>query len=128
MVFFRYCVGALILAPIFLRAGMVGNDRRATVATSHIGRGIIAGIGQAGAFYAVVHLLLADATAVQFSRPLFMTFLAIFVLGETVGWRRWAATVVGFGGVIVMVRPGHAGLEVAWIVALATAHDLRAWR
>ncbi len=119
MVFFRYCVGALILTPVFIRVGM------AVLATQrlplHIGRGVLAGIGQAGAFYAVVHLLLADATAVQFSRPLFMTFLAVFLLGETVGWRRWAATVVGFGGVIVMVRPGHTGLDVAWIVALATA-------
>ena len=87
----------------------------------HIGRGIIAGIGQAGAFYAVVHLLLADATAVQFSRPLFMTFLAVFVLGESVSWRRWVATTVGFGGVIIMLRPGQTGLDIAWIVALVTA-------
>ncbi len=119
MVFFRYCVGALILVPVFWRARSdLMTTRRLPL---HIARGIIAGIGQAGSFYAVVHLLLVDATAVQFSRPLFMTLLAVFILGEAVGWRRWAATAVGFGGVIVMVRPGHAGLDVAWIVALATA-------
>jgi drug/metabolite transporter (DMT)-like permease len=119
MVFFRYCVGALVLVPMFWRAGKsVMTTERLPL---HIGRGIIAGIGQAGAFYAVVHLLLADATAVQFSRPLFMTVLAILVLGESVGWRRWVATIVGFGGVILMLRPGHTGLDVAWIVALTTA-------
>ena len=119
MVFFRYCVGAVILIPVFWRAGMtVMKTRRLAL---HVARGVIAGIGQAGAFYAVVHLLLADATAVQFSRPLFMTLLAVFVLGETVGWRRWAATMVGFGGVVIMLRPGQADLDVAWIVALITA-------
>ncbi len=119
MVFFRYCVGTLLLVPVFWRAGFhVMATKRLPL---HIGRGVLAGIGQAGAFYAVVHLLLADATAIQFSRPLFMTLLAVFILGEAVGWRRWAATAVGFGGVIVMVRPGNAGLDVAWIVALVTA-------
>ncbi len=119
MVFFRYCVGTLLLVPVFWRAGFEGMATRRL--PLHIGRGVIAGIGQAGAFYAVVHLLLADATAIQFSRPLFMTLLAVFVLGETVGWRRWTATIIGFGGVIVMLRPGHADFDIAWIVALATA-------
>jgi drug/metabolite transporter (DMT)-like permease len=119
MVFFRYCVGTVVLIPMFWSAGKsVLTTQRLPL---HIGRGIIAGIGQAGAFYAVVHLLLADATAVQFSRPLFMTFLAVFVLGESVGWRRWMATTVGFGGVIVMLRPGQTGLDIAWIVALGAA-------
>ena len=119
MTFFRYCVGTLLLVPVFWRAGFgVMATRRLPL---HVARGILGGVGQAGAFYAVVHLLLADATAISFSRPLFMTLLAVFVLGETVGWRRWAATIVGFGGVIVMVRPGHADLDLAWIVALVTA-------
>ena len=119
MVFFRYCVGTVVLIPMFWRAGMtVMTTQRLPL---HVGRGIIAGIGQAGAFYAVVHLLLADATAVQFSRPLFMTFLAVFILGESVGWRRWGATIVGFSGVIVMLRPGQSDLDIAWIVALVTA-------
>ncbi len=119
MVFFRYCVGALLLVPVIWRAGFGAMSTRRL--PLHIGRGVLAWIGQAGGFYAVVHLLLADATAIQFSRPLFMTLLAVFLLGEAVGWRRWAATAAGFGGVIIMVRPGHAGLDVAWIVALATA-------
>ena len=102
MAFFRYCVGALLLVPVFWRAGFGAMSTRRLPLL--IGRGVLAGIGQAGAFYAVVHLLLADATAIQFSRPLFMTLLAVFILGEAVGWRRWAATAIGFGGVIVMVR------------------------
>lgn len=119
MAFFRYCIGFMLLAPVFWR---VGAEALATNRLPlHVTRGVLAGIGQAGAYYAVVHLLLVDATAVSFSRPLFMTLLAVVFLGETVGWRRWAATVVGFGGVIVMLRPGAVAIDVAWMVALATA-------
>jgi drug/metabolite transporter (DMT)-like permease len=49
---------------------------------------------------------LGDSYAVAAVAPLAMTVLAIPLLGETVGWRRWVATLVGFLGVLVMVRPG----------------------
>ncbi|SHJ36643.1 Permease of the drug/metabolite transporter (DMT) superfamily [Roseomonas rosea] len=49
---------------------------------------------------------LADSYAVAAVAPLAMTVLAIPLLGETVGWRRWLSTVAGFLGVLVMVRPG----------------------
>nr|WP_280842844.1 DMT family transporter [Pararoseomonas baculiformis] len=49
---------------------------------------------------------LADSYAVAAVSPLAMTILAIPLLGETVGWRRWLSTLVGFLGVMVMVRPG----------------------
>ena len=119
MTFFRYWIGFLLLVPVFWRVGLEGLAT--TRLPLHVTRSVLAGIGQAGAYYAVVHLLLVDATAVQFSRPLFMTLLAVVMLGETVGRRRWAATIVGFGGVIVMLRPGAVAIDVAWLVALATA-------
>jgi drug/metabolite transporter (DMT)-like permease len=49
---------------------------------------------------------LGDSYAVAAVAPLAMTLLAIPMLGETVGWRRWLSTMVGFVGVLVMVRPG----------------------
>ena len=49
---------------------------------------------------------LADSYAVAAVAPLAMTVLAIPLLGETVGWRRWLSTLAGFSGVLVMVRPG----------------------
>lgn len=51
---------------------------------------------------------LADTYAVAAAAPLLMTLLAIPLLGETVGWRRWTSTLVGFGGVLVMLNPGGA--------------------
>lgn len=51
-------------------------------------------------------LPLAEAVSIAYSAPLFMTVIAIPLLREQVGARRWAALLVGFGGVLVLVRPG----------------------
>lgn len=119
MALFRYSVGFVLLMPLFVRTG------RAQLKTERIGlhvvRAVIATTGQALVYYAVIHLLLADATAMNFTRPLFLTVLAIFILKETVGLRRWGATLVGFAGVIVMVRPLGGGFDADWLVALAAA-------
>lgn len=53
-------------------------------------------------------LPLADTYAVASAAPLLMTLLAIPLLGEQVGWRRWLSTLAGFGGVLVMLQPGGA--------------------
>lgn len=60
---------------------------------------------------------LADAIAITFAGPLFVTALAPLLLREHVGWRRWAAVLAGFSGVIVMVNPtGTAALQ--WVALL----------
>jgi drug/metabolite transporter (DMT)-like permease len=119
MGFFRYFFGFLILVPWFARHGLsTFQTRRPWL---HAARAVIAGIGQVGAYYAVVELILADATAIAFSRVLFLTVLAVIVLGETVGWRRWTATGVGFLGVVVMVRPGAHGVDPVALFAVVAA-------
>lgn len=67
------------------------------------------------------HLTLADAIAVSFTGPLFLTAMAPLVLGEKVGWRRWAAVLVGFAGVIFMLRPGGEVLQWAILFPLGAA-------
>jgi len=52
------------------------------------------------------HMQLADTYALGFTAPLFMTVLAIPMLHERIRWRRAVSTVLGFGGVLVMLRPG----------------------
>ena len=118
MSLFRYGVGFVLLMPLFIRTGALLKTKRLKL---HFFRAIIASCGQAGMFYAVIHLQLADATAMTFTRPLFLTVLAIFVLKEIVGLHRWGATLVGFAGVIVMMRPFGGEVDVAWGVALFTA-------
>ncbi len=106
ILFFRCAVGTVFMLPLVLRSGF------GTFATHraglHLGR-TLAGIGAMSCFfYALTHLPLAEATAILFSRPLFTTILAVIVLGEVVRWRRASATVVGFIGILVMLRPGAA--------------------
>lgn len=67
------------------------------------------------------HLALADAIAVAFTGPLFITAMAPLVLRERVGWRRWAAVLVGFAGVIFMLRPGGDVLQWAILFPLGAA-------
>ncbi|MDA0675672.1 MAG: DMT family transporter [Proteobacteria bacterium] len=62
-------------------------------------------------------LPLAETISITFAGPLFITALAARTLGEQVGWRRWAAVVVGFLGVLLMFRPGDAAFN--WGAALA---------
>ncbi|WP_193366997.1 DMT family transporter [Pelagibius marinus] len=108
---------ALVL-PFLLRAGP------SALRTRHPGlHGIRAFAGAAAmvcGFYAVGQLPLADFTALSFTQPLFVTLLAVLILGEVVRWRRWLATAVGFIGVLIMVRPGAATFDPAALVALAS--------
>jgi drug/metabolite transporter (DMT)-like permease len=65
---------------------------------------------------------LADANALSFTRALWLVPLAVFVLGEKVGPRRIVATLVGFGGVLVMLQPGgETGLGLPAMAALASS-------
>ncbi|MCH9051695.1 MAG: DMT family transporter [Proteobacteria bacterium] len=119
IVFFRCAVGTVALLPLALRYGF------GTYATRRPGMHALrtlAGIGaMACFFYALTHMELAEATAIMFSRPLFTTIGAVLVLGELVRWRRATATVVGFIGILVILRPGATAFEPAALVAVLGA-------
>lgn len=70
---------------------------------------------------ALKHLPLATAIALVFASPLFTTALAVPLLGERVGWRRWSAVVVGFLGVLLLVKPFGGGLDWAALLGLGVA-------
>ena len=78
------------------------------------------------AYYALAHMLLADMTAIAFTRPLFLTLLAVFILSERPGWRRWAGTIVGFCGMLLMVKPGagQGVIGIGWPVLAAITSSL----
>jgi drug/metabolite transporter (DMT)-like permease len=65
------------------------------------------------------YLPLTDAMSISFTAPILLTALAPFVLGETVGWRRWAAVVTGFCGVLLMISPSGEGVRLAVFLPLA---------
>jgi drug/metabolite transporter (DMT)-like permease len=64
---------------------------------------------------------LADVVALYFTVPIFVTALAGPFLGERIGWRRWMATLVGFSGVIVMLRPGGGVFNLAALMPVVSA-------
>ncbi|MGH6913764.1 MAG: DMT family transporter [Geminicoccales bacterium] len=71
-------------------------------------------------FVTSVSLLpLADVHAIGFAGPIFIAALSPFMLGERVGWHRWTAILVGFGGVLIMLRPTGAGFDYLGLVPLA---------
>lgn len=72
-------------------------------------------------FTGLRHLPLADAFAIAFTAPLFITALSMPLLGEHVGMRRWAAVVVGFAGVLVVIQPGTTSFRPEALLPLAAA-------
>ncbi|MEE9590468.1 MAG: DMT family transporter [Hyphomicrobiaceae bacterium] len=78
----------------------------------------------AGSFLFVTglrYLPLADAVAIAFTGPMFITAMAPIVLGESVGWRRWAAVLLGLVGVLFMARPTGEAVQWAMLLPLAAA-------
>lgn len=73
------------------------------------------------AFYAFSVLPLAQTYAILFAAPLLITLLAIPILGEPVGWRRFLAVMVGLVGVAIVLRPGAEALTFGHLAALAGA-------
>jgi drug/metabolite transporter (DMT)-like permease len=64
---------------------------------------------------------LADATAIQFLNPAFVTLFAAWLLKEKIGWHRITAVAVGFGAVLLIIRPGFAGFDWHFLLPLVTA-------
>ena len=117
--FFRAVISVILLLPM-IAAGRVKPWHSKRI-VGHFWRTAMGTGSMVLGFYAVTLLPLADATAIAFSQPLFSVVVAALLLGEKVRWRRWSATVIGFAGVLIMVRPGEGSLQLGALVALANA-------
>lgn len=78
-------------------------------------------IGQNLWFFALVLIPLAQVIALEFTAPIWVALLAPLVLGERLTWRSGLAALVGFAGVLVVVRPGLGTLSPAMLAALGAA-------
>jgi len=118
VVWLRYCGFTLLMLPALLRRPALFSSSAPVL---QIGRGLGL-LGSALFFTAGLRFLaMADATAMSFVSPLFITALSIPVLGEKVGIRRWSAIVVGLIGVLVVVRPGTSAFNSASIYPLLSS-------
>ncbi len=119
LVLFRAVLGIAFMAPWLMRAG------RGALATRrkwiYVWRTVLSYSGMLCWFYALANMPLADATSLMFTLPLFTVLLAATFLGERVGLDRWMATAVGFGGALIIIRPGFVEIGLAAGAALYTA-------
>lgn len=104
--FYRFFVQLVVLAPLFFRTvGGFGKVKRPWM-------NMLRGALHAGAslmfFTAVKYMPLADVFAIYFVEPFMLTILSALFLGERVGWRRWLAILVGFGGAMIVIQPSFA--------------------
>jgi drug/metabolite transporter (DMT)-like permease len=120
IMFFRTLVALPLIALLAQFGGGLRKlqTRRPGV---HLMRGLIY-TGTMGCFVLGLTLLpLAEATAIAFAAPLFVTLLSVPLLGERVDRPVLAASLLGFAGVMVVVRPGGAGFHPGALVMLAAA-------
>lgn len=123
IIFFRACfVFVPILTIIWWRGGL--STLRVNSWKSQMARAACVVITTYLFLAATRHLPLADAIAILFASPIFITAMAPFVLGEQVGWRRWSAVLVGFVGVVLMIRPGGNPLVASALLALGATFFL----
>ncbi len=115
----RQVVMAFIVAPTIL------TNFPGSLQTNHFGlqvlRIFLALVAMGFGFTAVVNMPLADATAIGFAKSFFVTICAIFFLNEVIGFRRWFAVIIGFIGVLIVLRPGFDGFTVYGVYALIGA-------
>ena len=116
----RYVFHAVVFLAIFARTGIVAQMRTARP-WLQFSRSAILLLGTLLFFGALRYLALADAVAINFFAPLLVTAFSIPILGEQVGIRRWIAILVGFAGVMVIIRPGLGVMHWAAILPLGTA-------
>ncbi len=105
--FFRQLFSLAPVTWMLMRQGGIARLRTRRP-LGHLFRGLIGNFSMMVFFLSVAWLPLADATALSFSSPLFVTALSLPLLGEVVGIHRWSAVAVGFVGVIIMTHPSAA--------------------
>jgi drug/metabolite transporter (DMT)-like permease len=115
----RYVVFVLMAASPLLRS------RRGAMRSRRPMLQILRGVGVVGSalffILSLAHLPIAEATAINFVTPLLITALAVPILGEMVGVQGWIAVLVGFLGMLVVVRPGAHGLHPSALLVLLSS-------
>lgn len=138
-VLFRSFVALLVLLPLLRRQGGWAA-LRTRAPFGHVLRTLLGFVGMATSFYGYAVLPLATVTALNFAMPLCLAALAVPLLGERVGPVRLAALVLGFAGVLLILRPWAARSEalrldallvvlagvVAWALAMITIRRMGA--
>lgn len=124
IVFLRLAFAAIALAPLFYWRGteLIRTDSLRLYSV----RVAVGLIGMVLWFAALAYVPVGEVTAIGFLAPIFGTVGAALILGETVRWRRWLATGIGFIGALIILRPGVAEISIGTWYALAAAVGMAA--
>lgn len=121
--FLRYLLGALVMLAPALRLGVRALWPKAP--RLQVVRGLFHAGGMLLWFAALPMVSITELTAIGFSGPLFICLGAVLFLNERMTGARWAAVLVGFGGVILVLKPwegaGFAGISTGMLLMLASA-------
>ena len=113
---FRYlAASAFFLIILFSTSGLAGLASRRPL--DHAIRSISGVVSLALLYFAITRIPLADATAIAYAAPIFITLLSIFLLGESIGLRRWLAVLIGFIGVLLIAQPTGGKWDIGVIAA-----------
>jgi drug/metabolite transporter (DMT)-like permease len=120
IVFIRYGVQFLLISAVFLPRRGTALLKTARPGTE-IMRALFLLASTVLNFFAIVFLPLTVTASIGFTMPLMLCALSMPLLGEHVGWRRWSAVVVGFLGVLIIIRPGTSAFHPAVLLSLGAA-------
>lgn len=121
MVFYRGLIALSLLIPYMMltQPMSVFKTKRFKM---HLYRAVVGNLAVGFVFWAYALLPMADATALLFAAPLFVTILSPIMLKEKVDRYRWSAVIVGFGGILLIAKPsGDLFSNPASLIALAAA-------
>ncbi len=116
MLFVRSLMGAVILAGILSYRGW-GYAKTGQI-KGHILRNCVHFVGQTAWIFGITLLPLATVSAIEFTIPIWGTFLAVLFLGERMSRGRWVALIMGFLGILVILRPGLSVVSIGALIML----------
>ncbi len=119
IVFFRQLFGTAIMLPWLVKVGL--GALKTSQMRVYLARAVLTYCAMFAAYYSVTLITIADSIALQFTLPFFTIIFAMLFLGEEVRSHRWIATVVGFAGALVIIRPGFAEISAGMLIAIAAA-------
>jgi len=117
----RAGITTLIVLVALVLFSRLRRQLRISKPWTHLLRGSLIGVSTNLGFYTLAHVPLASAAVLFFTAPIFATILGALVHGEKVGPRRIAASVAGFFGALVILRPGLETFQPAMLAALGSS-------
>lgn len=112
---------AFVLALAARRPGGIRATARTSQLGLQIGRGVLLALEICVAVVGFTLIGLVESHAIFASYPLMITALAGSILGERVGWRRWAAVLVGFAGMLIILAPGAGAFDPLALIPVVSA-------